>query len=222
MVLNRLGWQRSYRLNESNTVTKGRHAHKVVLFSEFKCGGPMGKPIRYCCTAVLATLVGLGSAHGQTTSQTTCTGQFGTVNCTTSTSPEKPPLDYAKALQGGQDLVPPVQRKADVMQPQAAADEDWPITPFEHAGDLRTWCSARDQHFRTICIVYIHGVAEGFSGGLSLVEDKSHFCPPPGLTADDEKKAVMRWLDANPKAASAASGPVVAVALTRTYPCAKN
>lgn len=178
--------------------------------------------IRTFCVAVFATFAGVGTAHGQTTSKTTCTGQFGTVNCTTRTSPEKAPLDYAKALEAGQNLVPPVQRKDDVVQPPPSADDGLPNTPFEHAGDLRAWCKARDQYFRTVCLVYIHGVAEGFSGGLSLLDDKSHFCPPSGLTADDEKKAVMRWLDANPTASSYASGPVVAVALTRSFPCDKK
>ena len=179
----------------------------------------MGKISRVWCAAVFAALAGVGTARGQTTSQTTCTGQFGTVNCTTHTSPEEPPLDYSKYLQAGQDLVPPIQRKDDIQPPQTAGDAGLPITPFEHAGDLRAWCRAHDLHSKLVCLVYIHGVAEGFSGGLTLADDKSHFCPPTGLTAGDEMKAVMRWLDANPKAAIEPSAPVIAVALSRSFPC---
>jgi len=92
------------------------------------------------------------------------------------------------------------------------------------AADLKELCSGSDHVSRNVCRVYILGVTEGISQGLSIAAGKaSRACIPEGVSAERLEKAVKARLDedlsAVPARGTTDAAAVLSTALAEAFPC---
>jgi hypothetical protein len=92
------------------------------------------------------------------------------------------------------------------------------------AGDLKELCSGADHVSRNVCRIYILGVTEGISQGLSIAAGKgAKACIPQGVSAEDLEKTVKARLEADlsrsPARSSADAAAFLTTALAEAFPC---
>lgn len=92
------------------------------------------------------------------------------------------------------------------------------------AGDLKELCSGSDHVSRNVCRIYILGVTEGISQGLSIAAGKgAKACIPEGVSAEDLEKTVKARLEADlsrsPARSSADAAAFLTTALAEAFPC---
>jgi Rap1a immunity proteins len=102
-----------------------------------------------------------------------------------------------------------------------------PGQPAMTAGDLGQLCAGTDHVSRNACRIYILGVTQGITLGLSIAEGKSaggRPCVPAGLSAEALEQTVQKRLVGMSSAAERdrdAAGFIAAV-LGSAFPCAKQ
>jgi hypothetical protein len=92
------------------------------------------------------------------------------------------------------------------------------------AGDLKELCSGSDHVSRNVCRIYILGVTEGISQGLSIAAGKgAKACIPEGVSAERLEKTVKARLDADlsrsPARSNADAASFLSSALAEAFPC---
>ena len=95
------------------------------------------------------------------------------------------------------------------------------------AGDLKELCSGSDHVSRNVCRIYILGITEGISQGLSIAAGKgAKACIPEGVSAERLEKTVKARLDADLSRSPARSGADAASflssALAEAFPCSAS
>lgn len=101
-----------------------------------------------------------------------------------------------------------------------------PEQPAMTAGDLGQLCTGTDHVSRNACRIYILGVTQGITLGMSIADGKSaggRPCVPAGLSAEALEKTVQKKLAEMSSAAERdrdASGFIGAV-LGSAFPCPK-
>jgi Rap1a immunity proteins len=92
------------------------------------------------------------------------------------------------------------------------------------AADLKELCSGSDHVSRNVCRIYILGVTEGISQGLSIAAGKgSRPCIPEGVSAERLEKTVKSKLEedlsvAPARGATDAAG-FLSITLAEAFPC---
>jgi hypothetical protein len=92
------------------------------------------------------------------------------------------------------------------------------------AGDLKELCAGSDHVSRNVCRIYILGVTEGISQGLSIAGGKgSKPCIPAGVSAEQLEETVKshlsKELSLSPARATADAAPFLASTLAEAFPC---
>lgn len=99
-----------------------------------------------------------------------------------------------------------------------------PEQPAMTAGDLGQLCTGTDHVSRNACRIYILGVTQGITLGMSIADGKGgRPCVPAGLSAEALEKTVQKRLAEMSSAAERdrdASGFIGAV-LGSAFPCSK-
>lgn len=96
--------------------------------------------------------------------------------------------------------------------------------PVMSAGDLQQLCAGTDHVSVNVCRVYILGVTEGISLGMSIASGKtpgSRACVPGDISGDALELAVKKKLEALSSAAErdADASRFIGAALAAAYPC---
>ena len=85
-----------------------------------------------------------------------------------------------------------------------------------------------EQRGQWICASYVRGVMDGIrvqamsvAGSVETYERLVPICLPPGGTADEAIRIVVRHLEAKPELRSRGAGVVVFEALRAEWPCAR-
>ncbi len=92
------------------------------------------------------------------------------------------------------------------------------------AADLRELCSGSDHVSRNVCRIYILGVTEGISQGLSIAAGKgAKACMPEGVSAERLEKTIKARLEEElslaPARGSADAATFLSTALAEAFPC---
>ena len=177
-------------------------------------------------TPLMSMLLAL-SAAGQTS--TRCVTNAGVITCdTTAAASGRPPLDYAKIMQQSGDLVPqyqPPRQEApqSVTPPEVARNSysknDVPTDLFETGNGLLNTCSSNEFWLGATCLAFIEGIAEGYSGRLSVSQHSQSFCLPSNVTLAQSRDVVVKWLRNNPENRHLIASALVVTALNAGFPC---
>ena len=92
------------------------------------------------------------------------------------------------------------------------------------AGDLKELCAGSDHVSRNVCRIYILGVTEGISQGLSIAAGKgTKACIPEGVSAERLEKSIKSRLDEDlarsPARGTADAASFLSAALAEAFPC---
>jgi hypothetical protein len=94
------------------------------------------------------------------------------------------------------------------------------------AADLQQLCGGSDHVSKNVCRVYILGVTQGITLGLSLADGKTHGsrpCVPAQISGESLEDTVKAKLDkrlaANPAEGEREAADVIGAALASAYPC---
>ncbi len=92
------------------------------------------------------------------------------------------------------------------------------------AADLKELCSGSDHVSRNVCRVYILGVTEGISQGLSIAAGKAaRACIPEGVSAERLEKTVKARLEedlsVSPARGTTDAAVFLSTALAQAFPC---
>jgi hypothetical protein len=92
------------------------------------------------------------------------------------------------------------------------------------AADLKELCSGSDHVSRNVCRIYILGVTEGISQGLSIAAGKgAKACIPQGVSAERLEKTVKARLEEDlsisPARGTADAAAFLSTALAEAFPC---
>lgn len=98
--------------------------------------------------------------------------------------------------------------------------------PVMSAGDLQQLCTGTDHVSVNVCRVYILGVTEGITLGMSIASGKppaARACVPEDISGDALELAVKKKLDAlsSPADQAADASRFIGAALAAAYPCRK-
>ena len=105
------------------------------------------------------------------------------------------------------------------------------LAPYAHAteaamtaGDLKELCAGSDHVSRNVCRIYILGVTEGISQGLSIAAGKgTKACIPEGVSAERLEKSIKSRLDEDlarsPARGTADAASFLSAALAEAFPC---
>ncbi|MGB6606147.1 MAG: Rap1a/Tai family immunity protein [Steroidobacteraceae bacterium] len=100
--------------------------------------------------------------------------------------------------------------------------------PAMTAGDLQQLCAGTDHVSVNACRIYILGVTQGITVGMSMAAGKSHTarpCVPPGVSAEELEQKVKVKLDqrlsANPADKDLDAAGFIGTTLTATFHCPK-
>jgi len=181
----------------------------------------MGVPRSLGYAAALAAGALAAPALGQQQATTDCDTVAGVTHCTTTTTQNRPPLDYGKLLETGRTLVPPIEPTSPPPRPIPATppDPNLPqrsaVTFVQTGNDLLALCDA-DQ---VSCAFYMQGLYSGFSDGVSFSNGKAVVCPPPEATLGQTVDIVKAYLVANPSVRHEDAGALAIAALHKAFPC---
>ena len=92
------------------------------------------------------------------------------------------------------------------------------------AADLKELCAGSDHVSRNVCRIYILGVTEGISQGLSIAAGKgTRACIPEGVSAERLEKTVKARLEEelarSPARGTADAAAFLSAALAQAFPC---
>jgi hypothetical protein len=92
------------------------------------------------------------------------------------------------------------------------------------AADLKELCAGSDHVSRNVCRIYILGVTEGISQGLSIAAGKgTRACIPEGVSAEQLEKSVKARLEEelarSPARGTADAAAFLSGALAQAFPC---
>lgn len=95
------------------------------------------------------------------------------------------------------------------------------------AGDLKELCSGSDHVSRNVCRIYILGVTEGISQGLSIAAGKgAKACIPEGVSAERLETTIKARLDADlsrsPARGKADAAAFLSSTLAEAFPCSAS
>jgi len=92
------------------------------------------------------------------------------------------------------------------------------------AADLKELCAGSDHVSRNVCRIYILGVTEGISQGLSIAAGKgAKACIPEGVSAERLETTIKARLEADlshsPARGTADAAAFLSTALAEAFPC---
>jgi Rap1a immunity proteins len=95
------------------------------------------------------------------------------------------------------------------------------------AADLKELCSGSDHVSRNVCRIYILGVTEGISQGLSIAAGKgAKPCIPEGVSAERLEKTIKARLEEDlsrsPARGTTDAAAFLSTALAEAFPCART
>jgi hypothetical protein len=94
------------------------------------------------------------------------------------------------------------------------------------AGDLKELCSGTDHVSRNVCRIYILGITEGISQGMSMASGKAPKpCIPDGVSAERLEQTVKARLEEDLSTSTARgtadAASFLAAALAQAFPCSR-
>jgi Rap1a immunity proteins len=85
---------------------------------------------------------------------------------------------------------------------------------FYSGNQLKTYCNSSNYFEDGMCMGYISGVSDSFSGVF--------FCPPSGVTLGQMKAMVKKYMDETPAKLHESASDVVVAALKKDFSCKKK
>ena len=85
---------------------------------------------------------------------------------------------------------------------------------FQSGNQLLSNCEADDISRKSVCLGYVVGAHDAFSG--------SSICSPDNVTQGQVRDVVVRWLRANPDKRHISADRTVMIALGSVWPCANQ
>ena len=91
------------------------------------------------------------------------------------------------------------------------------------AEELLTQCTSTDSEvFKLACASYMHGFGDAVAVLASIDSASSRVClPKDGISADQLRRIVVKWLEDHPKELHAPASFEVLIALVDAFPCKK-
>ena len=94
---------------------------------------------------------------------------------------------------------------------------------FINGQQLRLYCTSQDPNDEAVCFVYIAGAVDAFTT-VDLMAAKTHgtkrqFCLPDGVSPDDLKDVVLKWLQREEANLDLAATLLVMGAIKNGYAC---
>ncbi len=113
----------------------------------------------------------------------------------------------------------PMRQQMQQQMQQAASEQ-------VSVGELRDYCSARDEASKNACRFFILGVAQGAGLAAGEARDRTHFCIPEDSSTDEllmvVKRAMAKDLAAFPRDLNKQAVSLVGAAMMQAYPCRRT